>query len=443
MKTDIQQVNETRKTVVISLSADEINAEEKKVLKEFSQHARIPGFRPGKAPEGMLRKKFSKEIANELNRRVSTSAYEELQGIEDLTILQVVDVSNDPFRAGEDGSMTFTVDVKPDFTLPTYKGLAITAEPNEVDEEQIDETIDTIRNQRAEYEVVERAAAEGDYVKVSYEGFLDGKPIAEIAPDSPMYGKQATTWEEAGNKYTPGVLGVVEGIIGMAVGDKKNVEHEFAADFEVEALQGKKGTYEVEVFEVREKILPEMDEEFFQSLQVENEEELRERLRDDFKSRKEQQIEQSKRSQLSEKLLDGADFPIPDSVVESERDQMLRGHMQRLMQQGITEEQMQEHQEEMLQSAEQAARSQVKLQLILGEIAKEEKIEVTNEDLQQRLLQEAMATRTAPDELVKEMQKDRSRLMQLQRDTLFAKTLDFVLKEATVEETKAPAETSS
>lgn len=442
MKIDIQEVNETRKTVVVTVPAEEVDAEEKNVLRDISKQARLPGFRPGKAPEAMIRKKFSKDIANELDRRMSNKVYEEIQTKDDIDIVQVVTVDHDPFRAGQEGSITFTVDVRPQFEVPEYKGLEIQAPPTEVTDEEIQRAVDEIRNQRAEFNVVERAAQKGDYVKLSYEGSVEGQPIDEIAPEAPLYGKQSTTWEEAGNHDVPGVDAVVDGIIGMAAGDTKTVEQSFAEDHEVEALRGKTGTYEIKVEEVREKELPEVDENFLKSLQMESEEDFRKRIKDDLHDRKMQNADQAKRSTVSEKLLAAVDFPIPESLVENEREQLLRNHMQRLLQQGITEEQMEEHKEQMISSATEAARRQVKLQLILGEISKKENITVENEDLHQRVMQEAMMTRTKPDQLVKELQKDRSRVLAMQREVLFHKTLDFVIEQANVTEAEPEAATT-
>jgi len=432
VKIDVNEINPTRKTVVATFSAEEVDAEEKNVLKEFSKHAKIPGFRPGKAPEKMLRQRFKSEIASELNQRILRKAFEEVQESDEIDLLQVINVENDPFVAGQEGSATLTVDVFPKFELPAYEGIEVTVPPADVEEKEVDDIIERIRNERAEYEVVEREAAKGDYVKVSYKGMIDGQPVGDIATDYTMYGEQANTWEEAGAEDGMGVKAVVEGVVGMKPGDKKTVEQDFAEDFEVEALRGKKASYEIEVHEVREKCLPEMNEEFLETLQAESEEDLRKRILDDLKSRKEQEIDQRKRSEASGKLVELVDFPLPESAVEGEKQNLLRGHMQRLMQQGITQEQMEAHKDQMLESAGQAARNQVKLQFILGEIAKKEEIKIENEDLQQRIMQEAYATRTRPDDIVKELQKDRNRLVQLQRDTLFAKALDFVVDKATV-----------
>lgn len=134
------------------------------------------------------------------------------------------------------------------------------------------------------------------------------------------------------------------------------------------------------------------------------------------------------------------DFPLPESAVNGERDMILRDHMQRAMQQGATEEQLKEHEEDLIKQASEAAVRRVKTQLILGKIAEKEDIKVENEDMQRVIMNQAMQTRTAPDKIVKELQEDRAKLREMQRAVLFQKTLDFLTEAANVTETEAPAE---
>ena len=136
-------------------------------------------------------------------------------------------------------------------------------------------------------QVVEKAAEKGDYVRCSYEGTIEGQAIAELAPDAPMYGKQSKTWEEAGSEDAPGVRAVIDGLVGMSAGEEE-VEMEFSSDFQVAALAGHSAKYSLEVEEVREKILPELDEAFFKSMQVKDEAELRSQIAQNISQQKTQ-----------------------------------------------------------------------------------------------------------------------------------------------------------
>jgi trigger factor len=149
-----------------------------------------------------------------------------------------------------------TVDVEPEFDIPAYEEFEYTISSTEVNEEDVNKELDGLRDQRASFEEVERTVEAGDYVKCSYEGMLDGAPVAEILPDKPMYGKQSNTWEEAGEVKGMAVKGIAEGIVGMKKDDKNELEISFEEDFELAPLAGKKVTYSIEIHEVREKRLP-------------------------------------------------------------------------------------------------------------------------------------------------------------------------------------------
>ena len=134
---------------------------------------------------------------------------------------------------------------------------------------------------------MDRPVSEGDYVKCSYEGKIDGEGVADLLPDKPMYGKQTNTWEEAGNVTGLGVQAIAEGIVGMSKGESKEVKADFDKDFELTPLAGKSVNYTLEVHEVREKKSATLDEDFLKSLKVEDEKTLRERLEKDLAARKE------------------------------------------------------------------------------------------------------------------------------------------------------------
>jgi len=433
----IEDVSPTRKTLVVTVPAAEIAAEEKTVLGEFTQSVRLPGFRPGKAPADLVRRRYTREIGEELQRKVTSQAYEHAVKESKLEIFAAVGVDGDPVALGKDALLKITVDVQPQFSIPEYKGLPVSVPAKEVTDTDVEAAINDMRQQRADYAVVERPAAAGDFVRLNYTGTLEGKPIAEIAPERAIYGTQHGTWEEAGSAQAPGVRAVVDGIIGLKAGDKKDVPHTFPADLDVPALAGKTASYAIEVLEVREKRPAALDDAFFKGLQVENLDQLRERVKDDLKSRKEQDSLATSREQIVKALTGAVDFPLPESAIESETQNLLRDFMERQMRAGATEEDFEKRKDELFKSAREAAFNRVKLLLILLKIAEQEKVVVDNDDLHRRIMQEAMMTRQRPEQIVKRLQEDRSLLASLQRAILHAKTLDFVVGLANVTVTPA------
>ena len=429
----IEDVNSTRKNVIVSIAADELSSEQDSLLKEFSGQARIQGFRAGKAPAHLVKARYTKELREELNRKMVTSAYEKITKESELKIYGVVDIQGAEIEdTKEEANITFVIDIQPEFELPEYKGLEVHKHPEEIEDEEVEKVIERMLAQRADYNAVERAAEKGDYVKVAYEGKIGDEAIADIAPDKPMYGKQPVTWEEAGNENAPGIQAIVQGIVGMAKDDKKSVEHVFADDFEVEALAGKTASYEIEVQEVRERVLPPMDEEFLKTMQVETEEQLRESIQKQLVQQKSQENNDHMREQLIGILVEKVEFDVPESAVERETQNLLSQHMSHYMQQGVTAEMFEANKDELFESARKAGETHVRSEMVLAKVAEAEKIEVTDQDLQQRIMQEAYTSGKRPDELVKELQKERSRVENLRRSVLVNKTLEFLLGCASV-----------
>ena len=424
MNVDIKDAGVARKIATVSFDSDEVSKHESKVCQELGKLVNIPGFRKGKAPANVIRKKYAKELRDELNRKVSTAAYEAVLENKDIKVYSVLKVDAGELEPSQSASVEVTVDIEPEFDLPKYKEYELPVEPTDVKEEDVTKELDAIREQRASFDVVERASQKGDYVKCSYEGTLDGKPVAEILLDKPMYGKQANTWEEAGNQTGMGVDAIAEGVLGMAAGDKKEVSADFAKDFEVEALAGKSVTYQLEVHEVREKKAPALeDEEFLKSLKIESVDELKEKVTEQIKYRKEQENVNLKRKQITQNILDTDDFPLPQQAVEEESKAIFQNRIQQATQQGAKPEEIEKNRDEWWKESQTQGQARVKLTLVLSKIAEEEKITVEKEDLAQAATREAMMRREDPTKFIKELTQDRARLNRLREDIVYDKTL--------------------
>ena len=430
MKTDVQDINPTRKTISITASSEEVSEQEAKLINDFQRQAKIPGFRPGKAPKNMVRQRFARDIQQELKQRVVSQAHQEGVTGAEFEVFNVVELDEGEVKGGQGATITFTVDVIPEFEVPAYEGLKVTNTPTEASDEEVAKMLEQILGQRAEYNVAEKAAEKGDYVQCAYEGKIDTEIVADLVPEAPMYGTQANTWEEAGNEDAPGVRAIVDGLVGMKAGETKEVTMEFPEDFKPEALAGKTVVYSVEAKEVREKVMPEMDDAFFESMQVKDENELRAKISENIENQKKQQNANGERQQITEELVKSVDFPIPQSGVESETEAVLRDFMQRNMQQGASAEEFEKHKESLHEGASKAAHDRFKSRLILTKIAEKEKIKVENEDFSRMIMMEAQQAGQNPDKLVKELQKDQNRVNQMRRDIILGKTMDLLAEKA-------------
>lgn len=429
----IEDINDTRKKLLVTVGADEVEKEHDELVKEFAKVVRVPGFRPGKAPLPMVAKRFSKDISEELNKRVFSKAYREALEESKLSPLQMIEAPNAEIKKGEDNELAFTIDIHPEFDVPDYKGIPIKRASEEVTDEEVDKVIENLRQQRADFKVVEREAQNGDYVKTSYEGKIDDQPIAELVTDQPIYGKQANTWEEVGSEDSP-IPGLAAAFEGMKPGDKKEVPVEFPDDFSVEALRGKKAVYEVEVHEVRERELPELNEEFLKTLGIEDLEQLKTHIRQDLARQKKADIRSNDRQQVAETLTHAVEFSLPESAVEQETQVLLRQFLEENLRRGVAQEEFENRKEELHDGARKGALHRVKTQLILAKIAEAEKIEVDDRDISQYVYYEAQRRGQKPEQLVRELRKKPEEVDAIRQGLLFDKTLDFLVENASVSE---------
>lgn len=432
----VTDVDELRKELVVSLSKEEVSQEETAILKEFRKHARVPGFRPGKAPDQMIRQRFKGPLKEELSKKVVSKAFQDAVKEKNLEVYTVVQMSGEEnIEPGQDVTLDITVDLNPTFDIPVYEGLDTSAPATEVEDSEIDEAVENIRRQRADFSVVERAAEKSDYVKLSYKGTADGTPVSEILPDEARlkaWGEITNGWEEAGTDEAKefGVPEVIDGILGMSAGETKEITVDFADDFKIEALHGKSVVYAIEVHEVRQRVLPELNEEFFKSQNVESLEELKSNLFDQIEQHKKQQQRERQRNQVVEQLVNAVQFPIPQGAIEQETQSVMARIMMENMQRGVEEAEFEKHKEELHTQASQIAARDVKLRFILAKIAEKEEIKVENEDMQRAIMNAAMRQRRPIDEVVQELKKDSGRIRHLQQQLLIGKTLDLVVEKA-------------
>jgi trigger factor len=430
---ELKDLSETRKSLVVTLDQSEVDTEHKAVVREIAKFARLPGFRPGHAPADLVVKRFAKEVRDELKSKVVGKAYR--GGIEKtkLEVVNVVQVDEGTIEPGLSSAITFTIDVQAQFELPEYLGIPVQVAPVEPAETEIDAVIEGLRQERADFKVAERPAQKGDYVKLAYEGTVDGKPVAELAPDKQIYGKVPQTWEEVESEQDGLIPGLGRQLAGLKPGDKKDVPVTFPAGFTAAPeLGGKAAVYAVEVQEVRERVLPSLDESFFKSQHVEGLDALRQQVRQSLRQRKEFENRRALRQQVSEALAARIEFPLPESLIVGETQDVLRRFMEDNLRRGVPEAEFEKNKKELYENARRAAVGRVKVQLLLAKIAEKEKIAVDERDLDGAILREAARSNQRPEKLAKELARDRERIRSLQQAIVFDKALDFLVSKATL-----------
>lgn len=442
MNTSVQDQTVTRKTLVVKLEAAEVSARHAATVAEFARLARIPGFRPGKAPADMVLKRFGRDIADEFKQKVVTQAYQSGLAEAKLDVLRLVDAQPGELAADQPAEIRFTVDVRPQFDLPAYDSLETEVASTAASEQEVEQAIESMRSERADFRIADRPSAKGDFVKLSYEGTLDGKPIADLSPDRPIYGRAPQTWEEVEGSQEGLIPGLGSHLAGLKAGEKRTVAITFPAEFTaLPALAGATADYAVEVLEVRERVLPEIDAEFLKSHQAESVEELRTNVRNSLRMQKEHQNRSAQRRQVTEALVSRVDFELPASLIDLETQDVLRQFIEENMRRGVPQEQFEKDKKQLYDGARRAASARVKTQLILGRIADQEGIKMNENDMNAYIYRESMRSGTSADKLVKQLSKDPEQLRSMQQNVILDKTVEFLVSKAKVT-VKAP-ETSN
>ena len=441
MNVQITDINETRKTLTVTLDKGEVEGEYQSLLGEFTRQANLPGFRPGKAPTSLVAKRFGKELKDEFKNKVIGKAYRDGLEQSKLEVVTLVDVEEGTIDPGLSAAIKLTVDVRPEIKLPEYKGIATEVQPTEPTEAEIDAVIEGMRAERADFKPADRAAAKGDYVRFGYEGTLDGQPLAGIVGDKTLYAGAPQTWEEVEGANEGLLPGVAQQLSGLKAGDQKTVTVTFPADFApVPALAGKAVQYALAVQEVRERVLPPLDEAFCKAHQADDLEGLKKQVRADLTMRKEYENRAAQRRQVTDALIAQANFPVPESLVASERDGVLRQFIEENMRRGVPQEQFEENKKQLFESATKAALARVKVQFLLAKIAEKEELKVEEKDFNNWIFREAMRSGQRPEKLAKDLGKDRGQIRGVQQQLLFDKALDFVVSQATVKTAPASAQ---
>jgi trigger factor len=419
----------------VEIPSADVKRERETVTTNYARYAKLPGFRPGKAPKAVVAKKFEAEIKGELENALVRAAYQEAAKREDLEILNVQDVKDQKFTPDDAFTVVLEVSTAPKFELPDYKGIPVKLPRIEVTDADIDHEMTHLRERFQTFQDVEREAAMGDYVVLKATASVDGKPVEEAHPDAPAFLKKIDgNWFqlESEEKFLPGFF---TALVGIKKDESREVKIDLPEDFPFEAMKGQAVTYQVEATAVKEALLPELNDEFAAKVQEGlTLETLRNELRVGIQNRREQANDTAKTNQVIAHLADKLEFELPQDAVNREAQRRTNDIAMNALRQGMNEDAILEAQPQIVSAATQQARQNVKVSFILEEVAKKEKLKVTEEQLRRALAQIAMRQKVTPKKLLADAKKN-NLIERLQGDILMDNAVQFLKQSAQVEET--------
>src|SRR6478736_6630103 len=438
MKVEVDKQPGSVSKLQIELAPQEVTKEWDAIANSFARFAKIPGYRPGKAPRTVIDKRFRKEIQDELTKKLVSKSYHEAIAQEQLRVASLTNIEEIQFS--EDKSMRFraTVVTAPEFELPDYKNIPVQLPATKDSEPEVEAALERLRDQAADFvDVPERVLQMGDFAVLDFEGSIENKPISEIAPQSSknLQGGKKFWLHLAPENFLPKFC---EQIIGLKPGETRLVIVDFPDDFPVKELAGKKADYAVTLREIKEKVLPPIDDALATKLVPgKTLDALREMIEHDLEHAKEHDAERAKESEIVKYLHERIQVELPPALLQNETRRALAELVQRNRERGATDDMLKEKEKELIDAAAGLAAHRLKTNFILHRIAEGENIQVTKEDLDLRIRQEAARYDISPDKMRKELQ-ERNALDEVAEQLLLGKTLDFLKANVSIELTKEP-----
>ena len=417
--------------LIVKADAAEIAEEYKKVQNVFLREASVPGFRKGKVPLAVIQQKFADSLKQESEQACFRKLYPQAlkeAAIDPIDLAGVTDVIFDPATGF---SFTALVEVRPEFSLPKYKKLAIKAGDTTVKDDAVEQQLEQFRTAFAKYEDAKEGEtiSDGDFVNFDYKGQLNGQPLSEIVPDQKAVCGAEGFWVQIEKgRFLPEILDALK---GMKAGETKSeVVVKFPDDAAPEALKGKSCDYELTVKSFRRRVLPD-DKTFLENAKAESLDAMRKDIRERLEKQAIAADIENRRNQAVELLLKKADFDVPASLVRRQTQNYLQDLAQRAQYAGLSADYIEQNRDKILADAENHATQQVRLSYILEEIAKAEKIEISEDDIEKGLEKIASAQHEPTTAADVRKRFEENGTMEAYKDQLKAeKALDLVLAEA-------------
>ena len=424
MNVNVEDISSIKKKVNIEIPQDQVTKEVDSFYRDLGKKAKIKGFRPGKVPRNILERHFKDYVKAEVIQKLIQDTYPKA-----LSETNLQPVSNPIIEPGELGSgkpfqYSATIEIKPEIKVEGYSGLSIEGKKEEVKDEEVEERLKALQDLHAHLKTTPEARPiqNGDYVIIDYEARLDGKPLEE--------GKAIDFTIEVGSgRFIPALE---EKLIDLKPEEEKDIDVSFPEDYGYKKWAGKTISFHVRIKEIKEKILPPLDDEFAKDIGgYSSLEELKAKLKGEIQREKELALERQLKDQIVDQLLQANSFDVPESLIEEQAKALVSDTKLRLAAQGTALKNLGVTDEKLQEDYREIAKKQVRTFLILEKIAGQEGITVTDEEVENRLREISERTNQKFD-VVKRYYEKNELIPEMKARILNEKTLNFLLQKANV-----------
>jgi trigger factor len=418
---EITQVNSCRKNLKGEISAEDFTNELEKVAKEYARNAKIPGFRPGKAPTSIVRQRYAKELQDETSQRMMDKVWQDAIDANNLKPLTRPEIKEFDNKPGEPLKFLLTFEELPPLEVKDYKGVEVKQGKAEVTDENVAQSIDRVREQYSQFVPVEGEAKDGFFVLVDVDGQAEGE-------EAPTHDEDVTL--VVGHPQTAKEFS--ENLRGAKTGDVKTFDIAYPEDYHNKKLAGKKVAYTVTVKDVKERQLPELNDEFAKDIGFDDAEAFKARMREDLVTQAGQIAEKEARETLLDSIIERQPIEVPDCLVTEELGEYTRRLVNNLAYQGFDINQTAGFDWKKIYDEQRPqAQQSVRRQIFLDAIARQENLEVSEEDVDAELERLAANSRKPAAQWRAELEKA-DRMDDLKQGLLQDKALDFIYRNANI-----------
>ncbi len=432
MKVQIENVSSYEKKLLFEIPSEVVSQELDSAYRALNRNVKMKGFRPGKVPRPILERYYKTQVEDEVFSKLASDSFQKAVADHQLNPVASPTVLDRSYEAGQELKYTMTVEVKPDIPVDGYTGLEIEKEAVAVSDEEIENRLKTLQDSHAKLKTLEppRPIREKDFAVVDFEGKVSGKTLDGWNVKDHLV--------EVGSKTLVGNLD--QHLIGLSPNEEKDVSITLPQEYSRKELAGKEVHVHLKVKDVKEKIVPALDDEFakdagdFGTLK-----DLRERIRETTLAQKQAESDRRAKDRIVQKLVEKTPFETPKSLLERRVQNLIARAELSLTRQGMDLEKANIDREKLRESLRPAAEKDVRGILILEKIAQLEKLSVSDEELQKRL-EEMAAQLNQRVEAVRKYYEKEDILEDLRGQILEEKTLDFLMKSARITEKPPSAE---
>ncbi len=418
MQVSVETTSQIERRITVQVPAAEVDEAVSARLQDTAKRVRLNGFRQGKIPMAVVRQRYGKDVRNEVVSELMRQHYVRAITEQSLNPAGYPSIEPKVDQAGKDLEFVATLEVYPEIELQSIDGTVVERPKTEITDADIDTMIETLRGQRAKFQPVERAAENGDQVKIDFQGFLGDEPFEGGAAEGHEL-------ELGSNRFIPGFE---EQLVGAKAGEEKRISVTFPEDYQAEHLAGQEATFKVTVHEVSAKALPEVDADFIKEFGVEDGD--ADKFRAEIKSNMEREVKQAAQNRVKQQALDALqkanDVTVPQSLVDQETEGLKRQAAQQF---GLGEDfDVSQLPNELF--ADQA-RTRVKVGLLLAEVIKQHELDASDDEIRARA-EELASQYQQPEQAVEQYMKNDELKGQIKSAVLEDKAVDKLLEQAQV-----------